>query len=638
MSLRTRFWIAFSCSLPMLGMMVAMFTHLLDHRMIEWGTFVFTSIIMLFSGLPFLKSAWAAFKNHNANMDTLVALGTSVAYLYSLFALFNGLPVYFESAGFIVMFVLLGQVFEERMRQNASQAVEKLLDLQAKSASVLRNGSFVTIAIEDIVIGDVISVKPGEKIAVDGLITSGTTSIDESMVTGESMPVSKGVGDEVIGSTINLNGSITFKATKVGKDTMLAQIVDFVKKAQSSHAPIQDLTDKLSAIFVPLVMILAIITFVVWYSVLGETAIQSMIYAVSVLIIACPCALGLATPTALMVGTGRSAKLGVLIKNGSVLQELQAIDTLIFDKTGTITLGKPKVTDVIGDSKEVMTLAAALEASSEHPLAWAIRDYAQEQGLVVPAVANFKAIEGQGVQGNYQGHQIFLGNHHLQEGKTFPSSLKSQMEALQQEAKTVVILAKDDEILGLIAIQDSPKASSERAIRALQQRGLKTMMLTGDNHRVAQAIAERVGIEQVIAEVLPQEKAARIKSLQKDHRLAFVGDGINDAPALSLANVGIAMGAGTDIAIESGDVVLIQNDLLGVVKAYDLSQKTFKRILLNLFWASIYNLIGIPIASGLFVSWGLTLNPELAGLAMAMSSVSVLASSLLLNRSRLPQY
>lgn len=638
MSLKTRFWIAFFSSLPMVAMMVAMFTHLLDHQMIDWGTFLFTSIIMLFSGLPFLKSAWAAFKNHNANMDTLVALGTTVAYVYSVFALFNDLPVYFESAGFIVMFVLLGQVFEERMRQKASQAVEKLLDLQAKSATVLRNGVFVTVAIEDIAIGDKISVKPGEKIAVDGVITKGKTTIDESMVTGESMPVSKTVGDEVIGSTINANGTITFKATKVGKDTMLAQIVDFVKKAQSSHAPIQDLTDKISAIFVPVVMILAIITFITWYSVLGETARQSMIYAVSVLIIACPCALGLATPTALMVGTGRSAKMGILIKNGTVLQELQTIETVVFDKTGTITTGKPKVTDVVGSKDRVLTIAAGLEASSEHPLARAIMNYADEMGISVPEVVNFKAIEGQGVQGDYQGHRVFLGNHRLQEGRWFSDELQSQMKALQQEAKTVVMLAQDDHVIGLIAIQDSPKESSQKAIAALQQRGLKTIMLTGDNELVAKGIAATVGIDHVMAEVLPQEKANQIKTLQKDHRIAFVGDGINDAPALSLANVGIAMGAGTDIAIESGGVVLIQNDLMGVVKAYDMSKKTFNRILLNLFWASIYNLIGIPIASGLFVTFGLTLNPELAGLAMAMSSVSVLASSLLLNQSRLPQY
>lgn len=570
-------------------------------------------------------------------MDTLVALGTSVAYLYSVYAIFKGLPVYFESAGFIIMFVLLGQVFEERMRKNASQAVEKLLDLQAKSASVLRNGDFVEIALEDILIDDLIKVKPGEKIAVDGVITDGKTSIDESMVTGESMPVSKTVGDTVIGSTLNTNGTITFKATKVGKDTMLAQIVDFVKKAQSSHAPIQDVTDKISGIFVPVVVILAILTFMVWYSFLGSGSTQAMIYAVSVLIIACPCALGLATPTALMVGTGRSAKMGVLIKNGTVLQELQNIDTVVLDKTGTITLGKPRVTDVIGDQEEVLSIATALEASSEHPLATAIMTYADDKGIKTGVVENFQAVEGQGVTGCYQGQSVFLGNRRLQEGRIFPDSLEEQMKELQNQAKTVVILAKESEVIGLIAIQDVPKETSQHAIRALEARGLKTVMLTGDNERVAHAIAEEVGINQVISDVLPQDKADQIKALQKEGKVAFVGDGINDAPALSLADVGIAMGAGTDIAIESGGVVLIQNDLLGVVRAYDMSKKTFKRILLNLFWASIYNLIGIPIAAGLFVAIGLTLNPELAGLAMAMSSLSVLISSLLLNKSKLPK-
>ncbi|CAM2928456.1 copper-exporting ATPase [Streptococcus acidominimus] len=637
MSIRTRFWISFICSTPLVFFMVAMYTHIVDHTVIEWGTFFFTTIIMAFAGLPFLKSAWASFKNHNANMDTLVALGTGVAYVYSVYALFKGLPVYFESAGFIIMFVLLGQVFEERMRKNASQAVEKLLDLQAKSASVLRNGEFVDVALEDIVIDDLIKVKPGEKIAVDGVITEGKTSIDESMVTGESMPVSKTIDDTVIGSTINVNGTITFKATKIGKDTMLAQIVDFVKKAQASHAPIQDLTDKISGIFVPAVVILAILTFMIWYAFLRVSSIQAMIYAVSVLIIACPCALGLATPTALMVGTGRSAKMGVLIKNGTVLQEMQTIETIVFDKTGTITLGKPKVTDVVGNQKEVLTIATSLEASSEHPLATAIMAYAEEQGIEAGHVEDFQAIDGQGVTGTYQGQAVFLGNRRLQEGKYLSAELEQQMKELQNQAKTVVILAKVSEVIGLIAIQDAPKETSHQAIQTLEARGLKTVMLTGDNERVAQAIAQEVGINQVISDVLPQDKADRITDLQKNSKVAFVGDGINDAPALSLADVGIAMGAGTDIAIESGGVVLIQNDLLGVVKAYDVSKKTFNRILLNLFWASIYNLIGIPIAAGLFVALGVTLNPELAGLAMAMSSLSVLISSLLLNRSKLPK-
>jgi copper-exporting ATPase len=586
---------------------------------------------MLVAGVPFIKSAWASFKKHHSNMDTLVALGTLVAYVYSVFALFTGQPVYFEAAGFIIFFVLLGQIFEERMRNNASEAVEKLLDLQAKTAQVLRDGNYVEVAAEDIQIDDLIRVRPGEKIAVDGTIVEGSTTIDESMVTGESLPVEKSVGDAVIGSTINSNGTILFKAEKVGSETLLSQIVDFVKMAQSSRAPIQDLTDKISGIFVPVVTILAIATFWVWSVLLGASLQEAMLYAVSVLIIACPCALGLATPTALMVGTGRSAKMGVLIKNGTVLQEVQKIQTVVFDKTGTITIGQPLVTDVVGDKARVLTLAASLETFSEHPLAQAVLSQAEEKGLVLSPVENFQAIEGKGVQGQIDQQLVTLGNGKLHDGTAMDPELEKRMVELQEQAKTVISLSVDGQVIGLIAIQDAPKASSKEAIKKLKERGLKTVMLTGDNERVAQAIAKQVGIDTVIADVLPQEKASAIQKLQEASKVAFVGDGINDAPALSIADVGIAMGSGTDIAIESGGIVLTQNDLLGVVRAFDMSQKTFRRILLNLFWASIYNILGIPIAAGVFVGLGLTLNPELAGLAMALSSLSVLTSSLLLN-------
>lgn len=568
-------------------------------------------------------------------MDTLVALGTLVAYVYSVFALFTNQPVYFEAAGFIIFFILLGQIFEERMRNNASEAVEKLLDLQAKTAQVLRDGNYVEVAAEDIQINDLIRVRPGEKIAVDGTIVEGSTTIDESMVTGESLPVEKSVGDAVIGSTINSNGTILFKAEKVGSETLLSQIVDFVKMAQSSRAPIQDLTDKISGIFVPVVTILAIATFWVWSVLLGASLQEAMLYAVSVLIIACPCALGLATPTALMVGTGRSAKMGVLIKNGTVLQEVQKIQTVVFDKTGTITIGQPLVTDVVGDEARVLTLAASLETFSEHPLAQAVLSQAEEKGLVLSPVENFQAIEGKGVQGQIDQQLVTLGNGKLHDGTAMDPELEKRMVDLQEQAKTVISLSVDGQVIGLIAIQDAPKASSKEAIKKLKERGLKTVMLTGDNERVAQAIAKQVGIDTVIADVLPQEKASAIQKLQEASKVAFVGDGINDAPALSIADVGIAMGSGTDIAIESGGIVLTQNDLLGVVRAFDMSQKTFRRILLNLFWASIYNILGLPIAAGVFVGLGLTLNPELAGLAMALSSVSVLISSLLLNVAKI---
>lgn len=608
----------------------------------RWGTFLATTPIMLVAGGPYIQSAWASFKKHNANMDTLVALGTLVAYFYSLVALFAGLPVYFESAAFIFFFVLMGAVFEEKMRKNTSQAVEKLLDLQAKTAEVLREDNYVQVPLEQVKVGDLIRVRPGEKIAVDGVVVEGISSIDESMVTGESLPVDKTVGDTVIGSTINNSGTLVFRAEKVGSETVLAQIVDFVKKAQTSRAPIQDLTDKISGIFVPAVVILGIVTFWVWFVllrdsvvVLGASFVSSLLYAVAVLIIACPCALGLATPTALMVGTGRSAKMGVLLKNGTVLQEIQKVQTIVFDKTGTLTEGKPVVTDIIGDEVEVLGLAASLEEASQHPLAEAVVKRASEAGLELQTVENFQALHGKGVSGQINGKQVLLGNAKMLDGMNISSIYQEKLEELEKEAKTVVFLAVDNEIKGLLALQDIPKENAKLAISQLKKRGLKTVMLTGDNAGVARAIANQIGIEEVIAGVLPEEKAHEIHKLQATGKVAFVGDGINDAPALSVADVGIAMGAGTDIAIESADLVLTTNNLLGVVRAFDMSKKTFNRILLNLFWAFIYNVAGIPIAAGVFSGVGLALNPELAGLAMAFSSVSVLTSSLLLNFSKI---
>ena len=631
LSLLQRFWITSIFTLPLVLLMLGMLTGSISHQAMHWGTFLATTPIMLVAGVPYIKSAWASFKKHNANMDTLVALGTLVAYVYSLFALFAGLPVYFESAGFILFFVLLGAVFEERMRKNASQAVEKLLDLQAKTAEVLRDDAYIQIPLEQVKVGDLIRVRPGEKIAVDGIVLEGETSIDESMVTGESIPVDKSVGDAVIGSTINNSGTIIFRAEKVGSETMLAQIVDFVKKAQTSRAPIQDLTDKISGIFVPAVVILGLLTFWVWFVLLGDSFVTSLLYGVAVLIIACPCALGLATPTALMVGTGRSAKMGILLKNGTVLQEIQKVQTVVFDKTGTLTEGKPVVTDVIGDEREVLSLAASLEDVSQHPLAQAIVNRASELGISLYPVENFQALHGKGVTGIINSKQVLLGNTKLLDDLAIPHDYQKRFELLEKEAKTVVFLSVDGQLKGLIALQDVPKENAREAIAKLKKRGLRTVMLTGDNAGVAHAIAEQIGIEEVIANVLPEEKAHEIHKLQKNGKLAFVGDGINDAPALSVADVGIAMGSGTDIAIESADLVLTTNNLLGLARAFDMSKKTFNRILLNLFWASIYNLIGIPIAAGVFSGLGLVLNPELAGLAMAFSSVSVLISSLMLN-------
>ena len=635
MKIATRFWISLIFSLPMLAEMILkpIFGWMLPGG--EWTMLALTTVVMMISARPFLQSAWASFKKHHSNMDTLVAIGTATAYFYSIYAMISGQPVFFESAAFVTTFVLLGQVFEERMRNNASNAVEKLVNLQAKDAEVLRDGKYVKLPLSEIQVGDVIRVKPGQKIAVDGTIADGTSTIDESMVTGESMPVTKQAGDSVIGSTINNTGTFTFKASKVGEDTMLAQIVEMVKKAQNSHAPIQNLTDKISDIFVPIVLILAIVTFLVWYVFIGATVANALIFAVSVVVIACPCALGLATPTALMVGTGRGAKMGILIKNGEVLEEVNDVKTVVFDKTGTITVGKPEVTDVIGDTDQVLSLAAALEESSEHPLATAIMNEAADKTITAETATNFEAIRGEGVKATVAGNSVMVGNDKLIGRASMTNELETKAHQLQNEAKTVVYVAADDQIIGLIAIQDTPKETSKAAIAELKAKGLKTVMLTGDNERVAKAIADQVGIDKVIADVLPGDKADHVKQLQADGKVAFVGDGINDAPALSTADVGIAMGSGTDIAIESGGIVLVKNDLRDVAKALELSRKTFNRIKLNLFWAFIYNVLGIPVAAGIFYFIGMTLSPELAGLAMAFSSLSVVTSSVLLNKAKI---
>lgn len=630
-----RFWISFILAIPMLIQMFAMPFHWMMPGY-NWIAFITTTIIMAISAAPYWSSAWSAFKHHNANMNTLIAVGTSIAYFYSIFAMFTGREVYFETAAYVTVFVLLGDALEEKMHNNASNALAKLIDLQAKDAEVERNGEFVKVPLDQVKVGDIIRVKPGEKVPVDGVIVNGSSTLDESMVTGESMPVTKKKGDDVVGSTINTNGTFTFKATKVGSDTMLSQIVDLVKKAQTSHAPIQNLTDKISNIFTPAVLIIAILTFVIWYIFLGATLISAMLFAVSVVVIACPCALGLATPTALMVGTARSAKMGVLIKNGEVLEEVSDIDTVVFDKTGTITVGKPQVTNVVGNKNKVLAIAASLEENSEHPLATAVVKTAQEANITIKPVKNFAAIEGRGVKANYNDQEAFVGSDKLLTDINISQEMKSQAVQLQKEAKTVVYVGLGSDIIGLIAIQDIPKASSKQAIAELKERGLKTVMLTGDNQNVAEAIGREVGIDQVIAGVLPTEKATEIKKLQNEgNKVAFVGDGINDAPALSTADVGIAMGSGTDIAIESGGIVLVQNDLMGVVRALEISKKTFNRIKLNLFWALIYNTVGIPIAAGLFMAFGVQLSPELAGLAMAFSSVSVVTSSLLLNKTKI---
>lgn len=634
MTTTRRFWISLIFSLPLLANMILMpFGWMLPGG--DWTQLALTTVIMLVSARPFLQSAWASFKKHHANMDTLVAIGTATAYFYSLYAMATGQAVFFESAALVTTFVLLGQVFEERMRHNASNAVAKLVGLQAKEAEVLRGTEFVQVPLDQVVVGDIIRVKPGQKIPVDGVITAGQSTVDESMVTGESMPVQKHETDPVIGSTINSNGTFQFRASKVGDQTMLAQIVELVKKAQNSHAPIQKLTDKVSDIFVPVVLIIAILTFLTWYVLLGASLANALIFAVAVVVIACPCALGLATPTALMVGTGRGAKLGILIKNGEVLEAVNEIQTVVFDKTGTITVGKPQVTDIVGDEAQVLRVATSLETASEHPLAAAILKRGQDSAIKAPTATDFQAVEGKGVTAQIDGQAAVVGNHKLLMDETISDDLAQAATKLQDAAKTVVYVGLNHQIIGLIAIQDVAKSTSKAAIASLKARGLKTVMLTGDNPRVAQAVAAQVGIDDVIADVLPGDKAAHVEALQETGKVAFVGDGINDAPALTTADVGIAMGSGTDIAIDAGGIVLVKNDLRDVDRALALSKKTFNRIKLNLFWAFVYNVLGIPVAAGVFYAIGLTLSPELAGFAMAFSSLSVVTSSVLLNKAKL---
>lgn len=634
MKITTRFWTSLVLSLPML---VEMIIHPFTGWMLpggNWTMLAFTTVIMLISAGPFVSSAWSAFLKHHSNMDTLVALGTMITYLYSIYAMFTGRPVFFETAAFVITFVLLGQVLEAKMRSNASSAISKLVNLGAKEALVKRGTEFVKVPISQVVKGDLIQVLPGQKVPVDGKIVSGTSNIDESMVTGESMPVGKKAGDQVIGSTINQNGSFVIEAEKVGNDTMLAQIIEIVKKAQNSHAPIQKLTDKVANVFVPTVLIIAIITFLVWFVFLNKSVPTALNYAVSVMVIACPCALGLATPTALMVGTGLGAKKGILIKNGEILEAANNLTAIVFDKTGTITKGKPQVTDVIGNKLVVLQLAASLEKLSEHPLAPAILTAAQTENAEMKDVTDFKAIEGHGIKGIIDGKTVFVGKPEIDQ-YTVETKMSDAITKLQKEAKTVVIVTMDDKVIGLIAIQDAPKETAAKAISDLKAEGLKTVMLTGDNRQVADSVAKQVGIDQVVAEVLPIDKADEIKKLQHNYKVAFVGDGINDAPALTQADVGIAMGSGTDVAIDAGGIVLIKNDLEDVVRALKLSKKTFKRIKLNLFWAFIYNILGIPIATGLFAGIGFTLSPEIAGLAMAFSSLSVVISSVLLGRTKI---
>ena len=599
-------------------------------------------------GYRFYIGSYRALRNRMANMDVLVALGTSAAYFYSLAVVLDpvlGDMVYFETAALLITFIILGKLLEAMAKGRTSEAIKKLMGLQAKSAHVVRDGKELEVLIEDVLVGDMVVVRPGEKMPVDGIVKEGTSEIDESMITGESIPVRKRSGDNVIGATINGNGLIRFEATKVGKDTVLAQIIKLVEDAQGSKAPIQRYADRVSAWFVPMVLGLAVFAFLFWFFVgsrfwdVGPNGpfIFSLITMVSVLVIACPCALGLATPTAIMVGTGKGAEYGILIKGGEPLETVLDVNAVVLDKTGTITKGRPEVTALISakgtDDNELLRLAASLESGSEHHLGEALVRYAKAKGVALEKVEGFEALPGKGVVGKVGGKDLMVGNGRLfEERKVDISALKDERERLEAEANTVVMVAADGKAIGLLAVADAPKPTSKAAIKRLKTMGLTVIMMTGDNKRTAEAIAKKVGVDEVLSEVLPEDKAKEVKKLQgKGLKVAMVGDGINDAPALAQAEVGIAMSSGTDVAAEAGDIVLMRNDLMDVPASIELSRKTMNKIKQNMFWALVYNIIGIPIAMGFLYPWfGIQLPPALAAFAMAMSSVSVVSNSLLL--------
>jgi Cu+-exporting ATPase len=611
-----------------------------------WLQAVLTAPVQFWCGKSFYVNSWKALKRHAATMDTLIALGTSAAYFYSLFVtLFPGFltaqglsqSVYYETAAVVITLILLGRLFENRAKGQTSEAIRSLMGLQAKTARVIRNGKEVDVPIAQVQLGDVILVRPGEKIPVDGEIINGSSTIDEAMVTGESVPVKKQPGDEVIGATINKTGSFKFRATRVGKDTFLAQIVKLVQQAQGSKAPIQRLADRITGWFVPAVMAIAIATFIIWYNVMGNVTL-ALITTVGVLIIACPCALGLATPTSIMVGTGKGAENGILIKGADSLELAHKLQTIVLDKTGTLTQGKPTVTDFVtvngtanSNELKLLQLAAAVERNSEHPLAEAVVQYAQSQEVELAEARDFEAIAGSGVQGYVSDRFVQIGTQRwMSELGINTQALQQHWDRLEYLGKTVIWLAVDGTVEGIMGIADALKPSSANAVRTLQKLGLEVVMLTGDNRRTAEVIAREVGIKRVMAEVRPDQKAAQVEQLQAEGKIvAMVGDGINDAPALAQADVGIAIGTGTDVAIAASDITLISGDLQGIVTAIQLSRATMGNIRQNLFFAFIYNVAGIPIAAGvLFPFFGWLLSPIIAGAAMAFSSVSVVTNAL----------